>query len=105
MCQVLAVLLPPLVSTLCGRNPPPPSQFANLTLTFVLLQINKLSATAEVMQGLYLIIELVLPTRNFLFIYLWYNYLTMRHMQDKNGCLKEAVGALDMQIMNLLSHR
>lgn len=67
--------------------------------------INKLSATAEVMQGLYLVIELVMPTRNFLFIYLWYNYLTMRYMQDRNGCLKEALSALDMQFMNVLSHR
>ena len=57
------------------------------------------------MQMMYVIIELMLPSRNFLLIYLWYNYLTMRYMQDRNGCLKEALAAMDMQIMTLLSNR
>ena len=56
------------------------------------------------MQGVYLIMELFLPTRNFLFIYLWYQYLLMRYMQDRNGCLKEALKNLDMQISNLLAY-
>lgn len=67
--------------------------------------INKFSATAEVMQGAYLIVELIMPTRNFMLIYLWYQYLTMRYMQDRNGCLKEALAAFDMQIMSVVGHQ
>lgn len=40
--------------------------------------INKFSATAEVMQGAYLVVELIMPTRNFILLFLWYQYLTMR---------------------------
>ncbi len=63
-----------------------------------------MSATCEVMQGIFLIIELAMPTRNFLFIYLWYQYLQMRYLQDRNGCLKAALKNLDQQILTLLSY-
>ena len=42
--------------------------------------MNKFSATAEVMQGAYLVVELIMPTRNFMLMFLWYQYLTMRYV-------------------------
>jgi hypothetical protein len=36
------------------------------------------AATAEVMQGLFLVFELLFPTRNFLFLFMWWQFLQMR---------------------------
>jgi hypothetical protein len=66
--------------------------------------MNQMTSTAEVMQMVFLFIELFLPTRNFLFIFHWYQYLQMRYLQDRNGCLKAAFKNLDSQVMTLLNY-
>ena len=48
------------------------------------------AALAEVLQGIFLIIELMLPTRNAVLMFLWWQYLQMRYMADKSGDLIEA---------------
>ena len=67
--------------------------------------LRKNAALTEVMQGIFLIIELLLPTRNTLLMFLWWQYLQMRYMADKSGDLKEAFRSLDQKVLSLLSHR
>ena len=57
------------------------------------------------MQALFLIVELFTNRRNFLFCYIWYQYLIMRYMQDRNGYLKDAFKNLDNQILSILNFR
>ena len=63
------------------------------------------AALAEVLQGIFLIIELMLPSRNTFLVFLWWQYLQMRYMADKSGDLKEAFKSLDQKVLGLLSHR
>jgi hypothetical protein len=65
------------------------------------------SCTAEVMQGVLLVVELLLPTRNFMFLFLWWQYLMMRYIVDTTtgtGCVKTAFITLDKQISSLTTH-
>ena len=39
----------------------------------------------EVYHGLYLIFELVLPSRNIMQLYIWWQYLRLRYMIDTTG--------------------
>ena len=64
-----------------------------------------LSATCEVIQGLMLIIELVFPTRNFLFTFMWWQFLQMRYMLDQSGNIKRTFAAVDQRIMPLVSNK
>jgi hypothetical protein len=64
-----------------------------------------MAATCEVYQGLFLIVELALPTRNVMQLYLWWQYLQMRYMMDPNGNIKEAFADVDNKISGLLAHR
>lgn len=59
----------------------------------------------EVGQGLFLIVELVLPTRNFMFLMLWWQYLQMRYMLDKTGNIKTVFNELDRRISTLTTHK
>lgn len=45
----------------------------------------RLAATAEAYHGIYLIFELVLPSRNLMQLYIWWQYLRMRYMVDTTG--------------------
>lgn len=57
------------------------------------------------MQGCFLIIELLLPSRNPLMLYLWWQYLQMRYLLDQSGSIKRAFTAVDTSILQLISHR
>jgi len=80
------------------------------------------SAMAEVLQGVYLVFELIFPARNFMFLILWWQYLQMRFhlhfhayfkhfklfhrfMLDKTGNLKTAFNVVDQRIVQLLTNR
>ena len=64
-----------------------------------------MAANCEVIQGLYLIVELLLPSRNPVQIYLWWQYLRIRYKMDRTGSIKNAFSALDTQLNSILSHR
>lgn len=68
-------------------------------------QLMKMSAVCEVYQGLFLIFELALPTRNIMLLYLWWQYLQMRYMMDQTGNMKAAFVTVDQKISGLISHR
>lgn len=63
------------------------------------------AAICEVMQGVFLIVELALPTRNPTTMFLWWQYLQMRFMMDKKGHIKTAFSSLDQRISIITSHR
>lgn len=44
--------------------------------------LHRIAAQAEVAQGIFHIIELFLPTRSILQLYLWWQYLKLRYMQE-----------------------
>ena len=63
------------------------------------------AAICEVMQGVFLVVELALPTRNPTAMFLWWQYLQMRFMMDKIGHIKTAFSSLDQRISSIISHR
>ena len=63
------------------------------------------AAYSEILQGIFLIVELILPSRNIMLIVLWWQYLQMRYTMDKNGAIKVAFQSFDTQILGLLTHR
>ena len=70
-----------------------------------ILDSNHLVLLLQVMQGCFLIVELLLPSRNLLLLYLWWQYLQMRYLLDQSDSIKRAFTTVDASIMNLLSHR
>lgn len=68
-------------------------------------QLVRLAASAEVMQGVYLLVGLVAPTRNLMFTMIWWQYLQMRYMTDTTGHTKHAFSVLDQRISGVLTHR
>lgn len=61
---------------------------------------------AEIYQGIFLIIELLLPSRNFIMIYIWWQYLQMRYLLDSHtGNVKQAFVIVDHKLLTLLSHK
>ncbi len=62
------------------------------------------SCSAEVLQGVALVFGLIFPTRNMLFMYMWWQYLLMRYMMDQSGSMKTAFTTLDGQISGLTGH-
>lgn len=68
-------------------------------------RIASMSAYCEVMQGILLIFELILPTRNIMYTAIWWQYLQMRYMLDQSGLVKTTFIYIDNRIMALLSHR
>lgn len=88
------------------------------------MQLVNGSAYLEVLQGVFVIAELLLPTRNMMFTVLWWQYLQMRlsihyrmfifhalsghmfrYMMDRSGEVKSAFRSLDQNIQGLLSNR
>lgn len=65
----------------------------------------QLAATVEVSQGMFHIIELVLPSRNIIQLYLWWQYLKMRYMMDRVGHVKRAFADMDQKITQLLAYQ
>jgi Transmembrane protein 33/Nucleoporin POM33 len=64
-----------------------------------------LAATCEVVQGIYLVFELISPSRSVFITMLWWQYLQMRYMVDQGPHLKSAFKNIDTRISGLLSHR
>lgn len=64
----------------------------------------EMSATAEVLQGIFLVVELLLPSRSFLFTMMWWQYLQMRYMLDQKGHIKTAFSSVDGQITGFINH-
>ena len=79
--------------------------FTPATEKKVKIELAKNGAMCEVMQGVFLIVELILPTRNLPMAFIWWQYLQMRYMADKEGHIKIAFSSLDLKICNLISHR
>ncbi|RYH24339.1 hypothetical protein EON65_16920 [archaeon] len=65
----------------------------------------QLAAMCEVYQGIFHIIELFLPSRNILQLYLWWQYLKVRYMTDRSGQMKIAFGEVDGSLMQLFNHQ
>ncbi len=68
-------------------------------------EISKAGATCETMQGVFLIVELILPSRNLMLVYMWWQYLLMRYLMDPTGHIKIAFSNLDTNFMQLCSHQ
>jgi hypothetical protein len=68
-------------------------------------KVVQMACYCEVMQGLFLLIELVMPSRNFLFTLMWWQFLQMRYLMDQSGYIKGTFALLDGRISSLLSHR
>jgi hypothetical protein len=68
-------------------------------------QLVRNAAMCEVMQGVFLIVEMILPTRNLVMAVMWWQYLQMRYMMDKQGHVKAAFFGLDQRISTVISHR
>jgi hypothetical protein len=79
--------------------------FNDSNISAVQQQLGVMSATSEIYMGIYLVIELVLPTRNILTMYLWWQYLRMKVMLDQSGQFKKIFGELDNKINGLLSNQ
>jgi hypothetical protein len=65
----------------------------------------RMAANLEVYQGLFLIFELFLPSRNFMFLFLWFQFLQMKYMIDKSGNTRAAFADLDNRISWLVNHQ
>ena len=69
----------------------------------------KLGATMEIYQGMFLVIELALPTRNIMLLYLWWQLLLMRFVMEKanpqsNGVVKQAFTEVDAVLTKYLAY-
>ena len=109
--QMQLPILEPKVAPLL-RTYAPQFQYQQLTQIFSPNQVNnfnfqlvRLAAYTEVLQGVYFIVEIILPTRNLMFTMLFWQFLQMRYITDKSGHIKAAFVELDGQIMKLLSYK
>lgn len=68
------------------------------------IQMQRMAATFEVYQGMFHIVELFLPTRNFIQLYLWWQYLKLRYMTDQQGHCKMAFQDVDRSLSGLMAH-
>jgi hypothetical protein len=84
---------------------PLPQLFAANNIPVINEQLQIAAIISEVYQGIFLIVELLLPSRNIVFIYLWWQYLRMRVMMDQSGKMKKVFGDLDTKINQLLSNQ
>jgi hypothetical protein len=79
--------------------------FSNQTLNTMDFQMKRMGALAEVMQGVFLLVELLLPSRNIMFAFMWWQFLQMRYMLDQAGHVKAAFTTLDQKITPLVNHQ
>lgn len=80
-------------------------------------QVVATACLCEVLQGLALLLQLVLPSRNFLAAMMWWQYLQMRYMMDQQqqqqqggaagvgGGIKKAFAGVDSRLSGMLAHR
>lgn len=62
------------------------------------------SVMLEIGMGLYLILELLTPTRNVFGLFLYWQFLQMRYMLDRTGVVKDKFKKLDEKILDVVSH-
>lgn len=102
------------VSRFAGFAPQLAAQLSNVPLARLLepsqvKNINQgllsLGCTFEVYQGIFLVIELMLPTRNPIMLYIWWQYLQMRYMLDQTGVVKNAFKDMDQKVTTLVGHK
>jgi hypothetical protein len=67
--------------------------------------LQRLCASCEVSQGIFFIVELLMPTRSLITLYLWWQYLRMRYMADRSGHVKAAFVDIDNKINGLLQYQ
>lgn len=77
-----------------------------------MIQLFRFSAVCVAYQGVFLIIELALPSRNFIGIYIWWQYIRMRYMIESQTAGKssdrdmlQAMVSIDERIESILSMR
>ena len=72
-------------------------------------QLMAAACLCEVLQGLALLLQLVLPSRNFLATMMWWQFLQMRYMMEQQqqhpGGIQTAFTGVDAQLSGLLAHR
>lgn len=59
----------------------------------------------EVMHGLCLLVELLMPSRNVLLTVMWWQFLQMRYMMDRAGDVKNMFRSLDGRISQILAYQ
>lgn len=88
-----------------ASNMDPEDLVRGLNKTTFIAQTNRLSAYSEVIQGIYLIIEVFLPSRNLLLVFLWWQFLKVRFILDQTGNIRWAFSDVDRNILILMSHK
>eukprot|EP00598_Pedospumella_elongata_P006108 CAMPEP_0184974678 /NCGR_PEP_ID=MMETSP1098-20130426/6099_1 /TAXON_ID=89044 /ORGANISM="Spumella elongata, Strain CCAP 955/1" /LENGTH=421 /DNA_ID=CAMNT_0027497293 /DNA_START=20 /DNA_END=1285 /DNA_ORIENTATION=- len=68
-------------------------------------QLLRMAATMEAYHGIYLIFELIMPSRNLMQLYIYWQYLRLRYMVDSTGDLKLAFVGVDQRIQTVLAFR
>lgn len=86
--------------------------FSDRNIPQLQLILRKMAAQAQVSQGVFLIVELLLPTRNIIQMYLWWQFLKLQYMQEQsqpstpnNRLIQDAFKSLDQQLTGVLSYR
>jgi len=74
-------------------------------LTEITRQLERFSSQIEVINGVFLIVQLVLPTRDIMTLAMWWQYLKMRYNFDKDGDMRAAFYQVDVTISGYLNHR
>ena len=59
------------------------------------------AAKAEVYHGLYLIYELITPKRNLVMLLLWWQFLQLRYMMDRDGHIKAVFASIDQGVLGV----
>jgi len=63
------------------------------------------SCTSQVMQGVFLVVNLLLPSRSIIALFLYWQFLQLRYMLDQSGYVKSAFLVTDQRILGILSHQ
>lgn len=63
-----------------------------------------LSCTAQVMHGVFLVVNLLLPSRSLIGLFAFWQFLQLRYLLDQSGYVKQAFKSTDQQLLSVLSH-
>jgi len=106
--QMQSQLLPMIGKFFPGASNPAAAlaeMFSPRSVSKINSQVLVAASIAEILEGIYLIVELILPSRNIMFLVLWWQYLQMRYMLDRSGNIKIAFSTVDQKIVQLLTNR
>ncbi|CAM9264247.1 unnamed protein product [Phaeothamnion confervicola] len=93
-------VMPAMLGSLGWSSKPVNARFAQLSA-----KVAQQTAMLDVLFGIALVLELVLPRRNVMLCFIYWQFLQMRFMMDRSGDLKAAFRTVDSRIMALTSHR